>query len=179
MATNTRVSLTIEGIDPNGKTSTNKIAYVNPTLSNNIMKTFAEKCNALTNDTYIGTTKTTEEDITNGGDSGKTEPQIGEFPTFTYRQMANVTITGEGFSRTATFTNSPFDEGTLFAVKPPFKWIAATAHYTNGKIIFYVDSIVPEGYDDDYQTSAGTFAIYIPETTTTAAAIVTVSLVSP
>lgn len=69
MATDVKVSLTIEGTDATGKKSSTKIPYINPNISNETMKDFAEKCAALSADTYIGTTKTTEEDITNGGDN--------------------------------------------------------------------------------------------------------------
>lgn len=73
MATDVRVSLTIEGADTSGKKTSTKIPYINPTISNETMKDFAEKCAALSADTYIGTTKTTEEDITNGGEDSDLE----------------------------------------------------------------------------------------------------------
>lgn len=75
MATDVKVSLTIEGTDAEGKKSSMKIPYINPKISNETMKDFAEKCAALSNDTYTGTTKTTEEDITNGG--GSTLEDVG------------------------------------------------------------------------------------------------------
>lgn len=67
MASDVKVSLTIEGTDTAGKKTSTKIPYVNPNISNETMKTFAEMCAALSTDTHTGTTKTTEEDITNGG----------------------------------------------------------------------------------------------------------------
>ena len=69
MASDVKVSLTIEGTDTAGKKTSTKIPYVNPNISNDTMKTFAEMCAALSTDTHTGTTKTTEEDITNGGGS--------------------------------------------------------------------------------------------------------------
>jgi len=73
MATDVKVSLTIEGTDAEGKKSSMKIPYINPNISNETMKDFAEMCAELSTDTYTGTTKTTEEDITNGGEGGGLE----------------------------------------------------------------------------------------------------------
>lgn len=69
MASDKQVSITIEGADTSGKKTSTKIPYINPNISDTTMKEFAEKCAALSSDTYIGTIKTTEEDITNGGSS--------------------------------------------------------------------------------------------------------------
>ena len=66
MASNVKVSLTIEGADTSGKKTSTKIPYVNPKISDDTMKTFAEKCAALSTDTHTATLKTTEEDITTG-----------------------------------------------------------------------------------------------------------------
>lgn len=70
MASEVKVSLTIESTDTAGKKTSTKIPYVNPKISNDTMKTFAEMCAALSTDTYKSTTKTTEEDITEGGGGG-------------------------------------------------------------------------------------------------------------
>lgn len=75
MATDVKVSLTIEGTDGEGKKSSMKIPYINPNISNETMKDFAEMCAELSTDTYTGTTKTTEEDITDGG--GSTLENVG------------------------------------------------------------------------------------------------------
>lgn len=61
---NTKVSITINATDSNQKKTATKIPYVNPQASDDVLKTFAEKCAELSSDTYTGTTKTTEEDIT-------------------------------------------------------------------------------------------------------------------
>lgn len=91
MATDVKVSLTIEGADAAGKKSSTKIPYINPNISDTTMKNFAEKCAALSNDTYIGTTKTTEEDITNGGsDDGLEDAQ------YAYYQVALMDQTTAG-----------------------------------------------------------------------------------
>ena len=59
-----KVTLTIDGIDTNEKKSSTKIPYVNPNASDDVMRTFANKCAALSTDTHTATTKTTDEDIT-------------------------------------------------------------------------------------------------------------------
>ena len=60
-----KVTLTIDGLDANEKKSSTKIQYVNPNVSDDVMRTFANKCAALSTDTHTATTKTTDEDITN------------------------------------------------------------------------------------------------------------------
>lgn len=59
-----KVTLTIDGIDANEKKSSTKIQYVNPNASDDVMRTFANKCAALSTDTHTATMKTTDEDIT-------------------------------------------------------------------------------------------------------------------
>lgn len=49
--------------DNNDKKVTDKIAYVNPQATNEQLVEFAELLTSLTNNTYIATTKITEETI--------------------------------------------------------------------------------------------------------------------
>lgn len=62
---NKKVTLTIDGVDANEKKSSTKIQYVNPNIDDSVMLGFATLCAGLSTDTYTGTTKTTDEDITN------------------------------------------------------------------------------------------------------------------
>ena len=64
MANEKKVTLTIDGVDASNKKSSTKIPYVNPNASDEVMRTFANKCAALSTDTHTATTKTTDEDIT-------------------------------------------------------------------------------------------------------------------
>ena len=50
--------------DTNGNEIQRSLAYANPTVSNYIHKHFTELLNGLTSNTYVGTVKTTKEDIT-------------------------------------------------------------------------------------------------------------------
>jgi len=59
----TKVSIQISSQDTSGKKQTDKISYVNPEATDAHLKEFAQKLIALTSDTYIGTTKITEESI--------------------------------------------------------------------------------------------------------------------
>lgn len=68
---NKKVTLTIEGIDQVDKKTSTKIPYINPNISDAVMKTFAQKCAALSDDTHTGTIKTVEEDITNAATKPK------------------------------------------------------------------------------------------------------------
>lgn len=61
---NKKVTLTIDGLDANQKKSSTKIQYINPNASDDVMRTFANKCAALSTDTHTATMKTTDEDIT-------------------------------------------------------------------------------------------------------------------
>lgn len=58
-----KVSIQITSTDPNDKKVTDKIAYVNPQATNEQLVDFAEKLLALSNNTYLATTKITEEAI--------------------------------------------------------------------------------------------------------------------
>lgn len=58
-----KVSLQIVKKDGNDKKSTDKIAYVNPTATNEQLLQFSQMLIALTNDSHVSTTKVTEEDL--------------------------------------------------------------------------------------------------------------------
>lgn len=58
-----KVSVQITSNDNNDKKVTDKIAYVNPQATNEQLVEFAELLTSLTNNTYIATTKITEETI--------------------------------------------------------------------------------------------------------------------
>lgn len=59
----TKVTLQITARDQDGKSTTEKIAYVNPEATDNQLKQFAQKLAALTTNTTSGLKKLTEEDI--------------------------------------------------------------------------------------------------------------------
>lgn len=58
-----KVSIQITSTDPNEKKVTDKISYVNPTATNEQLVDFAQKLLALSNNSYLATTKITEEAI--------------------------------------------------------------------------------------------------------------------
>lgn len=58
-----KVTIQITSQDANGKKVTDKISYVNPQATDAQLTEFAQKLNSLTGQTYIGTTKITEETI--------------------------------------------------------------------------------------------------------------------
>ena len=58
-----KVSIQITSKDVNNKTVTDKISYVNPTATNEQLVEFAEMLEAMTTNSYAGTTKITEEAI--------------------------------------------------------------------------------------------------------------------
>lgn len=58
-----KVSIQITSTDPNNKKISDKIPYVNPTATNEQLVEFAEKLLALSDNTYLTTTKVTEEVI--------------------------------------------------------------------------------------------------------------------
>lgn len=58
-----KVSIQITSTDPNDKKVTDKIAYVNPTATNEQLTTFAQMLLNLSDNTYMATTKITEEAI--------------------------------------------------------------------------------------------------------------------
>lgn len=60
---NVKVSIEINQTDQSGKIVTDKVAYVNPTATDEQLRTFAQKLSNLTNNTYQSTTKITEEKI--------------------------------------------------------------------------------------------------------------------
>lgn len=59
----TKVTIQISAIDTSGKKITDKIPYVNPEVTNEQLTNFAIMLEQLTNNTYTGTTKITEEAI--------------------------------------------------------------------------------------------------------------------
>lgn len=58
-----KVSIQITSTDPNEKKITDKIAYVNPQATNEQLTTFAQMLLSLSDNTYMATTKITEEAI--------------------------------------------------------------------------------------------------------------------
>lgn len=58
-----KVSIQITSADANNKKVTDKIAYVNPQATNEQLTEFAEMLTALTDNSYVSTTKITEETI--------------------------------------------------------------------------------------------------------------------
>lgn len=58
-----KVSLQITTTDANDKKMTDKIAYVNPTATNEQLLTLAEMLVAMTDNTYHSAMKITEEDL--------------------------------------------------------------------------------------------------------------------
>lgn len=94
-----KVTLTIEGLDANEKKSSTKIQYVNPNASDDVMRTFANKCAALSTDTHTATTKTTDEDITTAptqkpkftfpiDENGLANLQLGKSDTILWESIA-------------------------------------------------------------------------------------------
>ena len=59
----TKVTIQIAAVDSNGKKITDKIPYVNPNATNEQLVNFAVMLEQLTTNSYIGTTKITEESI--------------------------------------------------------------------------------------------------------------------
>ncbi len=58
-----KVSIQIASTDSTDKKVTDKIAYVNPQATNEQLVGFAQKLLALSNNSYLATTKITEEAI--------------------------------------------------------------------------------------------------------------------
>ena len=56
-------SLAITSTTPQDKKITTTITYVNPNMNNSDLKTFAQKLNALTNNTYEGATRIEKNDV--------------------------------------------------------------------------------------------------------------------
>lgn len=59
----TKVTIQIAAVDANNKKITDKIAYVNPEATDEKLVEFAIMLEQMTNNTYTGTTKITEETI--------------------------------------------------------------------------------------------------------------------
>ena len=57
------ISMVIQSTDSSAKKQTNTVTYINPTATNEPMRTFAQKIIALTTDTYVGVTKVTKESV--------------------------------------------------------------------------------------------------------------------
>lgn len=57
------VKLVMKSSDTNGNNISTTIGYVNPNASDGVLKTFAEKLNAFTTNTFKGITKVTTDDI--------------------------------------------------------------------------------------------------------------------
>ena len=166
-----KVTLTIDGIDANEKKSSTKIQYVNPNVSDDVMRTFANKCAALSTDTHTATTKTTDEDITT---AAPTKPKLtvtldtgdGSAPRFYSDHDESVTDTGRRLLRLPTgMSNVPFS----------MKMDNQVASYFI--LQFCYSSINPGGvtawwrWDDDgyYEAAVATIDFYFEETETTAA----------
>lgn len=184
MANETRVSLTIEGADASGKKSSTKIPYINPTISNETMKDFAEKCAALSNDTYIGTTKTTEEDITNGG---KTTPDVtwispasGTIPVSAFVNLINGVY--GWYSAEMRIEGATFTAGEKFYVKTEPTNFGnasmfggfATVTKSNEATLYIMaakgNSSNPQPHDGDK------FTVLIPETDTSSATTIVLTV---
>lgn len=58
-----KVSIKISAVDSSNKTNTDTVSYVNPEATNEQLTEFAQALIALTDDTYMGTKKITEEAI--------------------------------------------------------------------------------------------------------------------
>ena len=63
LSTVAKVSIEIQTKTSLGKKSTINIPYVNPQATNEKLRQFAQMLVALTNDTYIETTKVTKESV--------------------------------------------------------------------------------------------------------------------
>ena len=58
-----KVSIQVTSTDPNDKKVTDKISYVNPQATNEQLTTFAKMLLNMSNNSYVATTKITEEAI--------------------------------------------------------------------------------------------------------------------
>lgn len=167
---NKKVTLTIEGVTQADKKTSTKIPYINPNISDDVMRTFAQKCAALTDDTHTGTTKTIDEDIT----TAETEkPKLNLMLTAYAMENFN-------FSSAPAYDQEDFDddkEPSLFAGidKPEFTyeivWSPLAIRFPimilryNGKV--YFNTAAPITIDETSDTL--TVKIYFKETATTAA----------
>ena len=57
------ISIVIQSTDNLDKKQTNTVSYINPTATNEQIRTFAQKIIALTTDSYVGVTKVTKESV--------------------------------------------------------------------------------------------------------------------
>ena len=57
------ISMVIQSTDSSDKKQTNTVTYINPTATNEQIRTFAQKIIALTTDSYQGVTKVTKESV--------------------------------------------------------------------------------------------------------------------
>jgi len=55
--------MVIQSTDSAAKKQTNTVTYINPTATNEQIRTFAQKIIALTTDSYVGVTKVTKESV--------------------------------------------------------------------------------------------------------------------
>lgn len=179
MATDTKVSITINATDGNQKKTSTKIPYVNPQTSDTVLKEFAEMCADLSSDTYVGVTKTTETDISDGG-SSKLVPTISwqnpsggtiKFATL-YQQLNSMKFTYCIFE----IGRVTFEQGTTFAVKSTFPTIGGVAVINEDGYAQLQLGICAEELDST--PADGTITVYIPETDTTVAttAVMTVTV---
>ena len=103
-----KVTLTLDGVDQANKKSSTKIPYINPNVSDDIMREFANKCAALSTDTHTATTKTTDEDITTA---------VTPKPKLTLEvnntELAKLAMTSEGTSATFAFVPMGFNTNDL------------------------------------------------------------------
>ena len=58
-----KISLEIESTTSNDKKNTTNVSYINPAVQNDKLKEFAQMLIALTNDSYVGSTKITKESV--------------------------------------------------------------------------------------------------------------------
>ena len=58
-----KISLEIESTTSNDKKNTTNVSYINPEVQNDKLKEFAQMLIALTNDSYVGSTKITKESV--------------------------------------------------------------------------------------------------------------------
>ncbi len=64
------MTLKLVSKDANDNIKQRSVAYANPTVSDYVHKHFTELLNSLTTNTYVGTYRTTQEDITDATDNG-------------------------------------------------------------------------------------------------------------
>lgn len=167
MANEKKVTLTIDGIDANEKKSSTKIQYVNPNISDDVMRTFANKCAALSTDTHTATTKTTDEDITNA----TTKPKL----SLTFFNANTPQLSQPGASFLFTQTKLPNFTYKLEAEDPSSSLAnVGLSVYTVGTRINYNLCLQQE-----WGSSVGTpmmLTIYFDETETTAATTVQITI---